>query len=186
MSIPSSVASCGGLTLFNNNRGVLNTLTTNELTQLQRDAEAYATAVSTIRNDRNARSLDPTSVVPERLNDQELAAQITQIQRLITDLENDIQGETRYATDLRAGIEQRLVQLQQQESDLVQKQQLIKTRDRMLQIAMEKNIYKRKLIYVLISVILVIIVFMMLGYVAYRRGFKVNNFGNKGLSNLSV
>lgn len=168
MSVPSSVGTCSGSSLFTN-AGNLSLLSQQELEDLRRDANAYSTDITTLINNRRFAITDPASNTAEALNDQELSAQITQIQNLIRDLETEISQETGYATDLRAGIEQRLTQLQQQEADLQQKQQLIRTRDRMLQIAMEKNIYKRKLIYVLISVILVIIVFLMLGYVAYRR-----------------
>jgi predicted RND superfamily exporter protein len=174
--------------------GTLGTLNDAELQRLRDAAKNYISTIADQQADRN--NLPQTNPTPpyEQMTDTELEAQITQIQNLIGDLQNELDQQNGYAADIRAGLNQRLVQLQQQEADLHQKQQLVKTRDRMLQVAMEKNMYKRKLIYVLLSVILVIIVFLMLGYVAYRRvgGSNLvksasNNLKNLGsnLSNLS-
>jgi len=160
-------SSCSTSRLFGYT-GTLGTLSNAELARLRSDAAAY---ITTIADQQGALNNLPITATPpyEQMTDAELEAQITQIQNLIDTLEDDLDKQNGYAADIRAGLNQRLVQLQQQEADLHQKQQLVKTRDRMLQVAMEKNMYKRKLIYVLLSVILVIIVFLMLGYVAYRR-----------------
>jgi uncharacterized protein len=50
--------------------------------------------------------------------------------------------------------------------------QLVATRDRMLQLSQERNVYKKKIIYVLLSMIIALIVFVMSGYTISGKLFK--------------
>jgi septal ring factor EnvC (AmiA/AmiB activator) len=59
-------------------------------------------------------------------------------------------------------------QLEQMNSHIKDKIKLIETRNRMLQVSIEKNNYKKKVIYTLISVILAIIIIMLVAYVYFN------------------
>lgn len=134
----------------------LNQLTQAELRQLSIDTQTYANSILDIRSEE----------------EQTLNQQIGQVQQLILDLEQE--EKTRNLN--RTSIQTRLGQLQDQETDLNRKTNLIQTRDRMLQIAMDKNVYKQKLIYILLSVIFCIFILSMIGYVLYKR-YGGNNGG---------
>ena len=53
----------------------------------------------------------------------------------------------------------------EQESEIQEKNKLILTRSRMLQISQERNIYKKKIIYTLIAIILLLLVLTLASYV---------------------
>lgn len=57
----------------------------------------------------------------------------------------------------------------QQELDIQNKRELINTRNRMLELSMEKNIYKRKVIYTILALILAVIVMLVAGYVTFNK-----------------
>jgi hypothetical protein len=60
-------------------------------------------------------------------------------------------------------------------SDNIQnKMQQVATKDRMLQISHEKNIYKRKIIYILVSMIVALIISVIFGYTFFSK--LVNKF----------
>ncbi len=76
--------------------------------------------------------------------------------------------------------EKRLRQIEQMK-EIEEKEKLILTRSRMLQIAQERNSYKKKIIYSLIAAILAIFIFTILMYVFYTRklaGVAKGNGGN--------
>jgi hypothetical protein len=52
--------------------------------------------------------------------------------------------------------------------------QQVATKDRMLQISHEKNIYKRKIIYILVSMIVALIISVIFGYTFFSK--LVNKF----------
>ena len=56
-----------------------------------------------------------------------------------------------------------------QEREIEDKKKLIETRNRMLQISQEKNIYKKKIIYTLISIIIAISLIIITGYTFFNR-----------------
>jgi hypothetical protein len=53
----------------------------------------------------------------------------------------------------------------EQESEIQEKNKLILTRSRMLQLSQERNIYKKKIIYTLIAIILLLLVLTLASYV---------------------
>ena len=55
-------------------------------------------------------------------------------------------------------------------SDNIQnKMQQVATKDRMLQISHERNIYKRKIIYILVSMIVALIISVIFGYTVFSK-----------------
>ena len=53
--------------------------------------------------------------------------------------------------------------------DIKNKMQLVATRDRMLQISQERNVYKKKIIYVLLSMIIALIISVIFGYTIFSK-----------------
>ena len=58
--------------------------------------------------------------------------------------------------------------------DIQNKMQIVATRDRMLQLSQERNVYKKKIIYVLLSIIIALIIAVIYSY---------NLFSNPKISN---
>lgn len=54
-------------------------------------------------------------------------------------------------------------------SDIKNKMQLVATRDRMLQLSQERNMYKRKIIYVLFSIVIVLLISIISTYTIYGK-----------------
>jgi len=73
-----------------------------------------------------------------------------------------LQNTTNTIKTLNSGI-------QMNEADINRLKGQLSTRDRMLQVSIEKNVYKRKIIFTLISVILLIIILMGAGFFYLRK-----------------
>jgi len=58
--------------------------------------------------------------------------------------------------------------------EIQDKEKLLLTRSRMLQIAQDRNSYKKKLIYTLIALIFLIFIFTLALYVYFNRKVKMN------------
>src|SRR5210317_930920 len=57
----------------------------------------------------------------------------------------------------------------QYDNDIKSKMQLVATRDRMLQLSQERNIYKQKIIYVLVSFIVALLIGSISVYTIFNR-----------------
>lgn len=70
-------------------------------------------------------------------------------------------------------VEQSILNMKQiqtdQLSEINQKEQLLVTRSRMLQIAQDKNAYKTKVIYTLIAIIFLIFILILVIYAMYNK-----------------
>ena len=53
--------------------------------------------------------------------------------------------------------------------DIQDKMQLVATRDRMLQLSQERNSYKKKIIYVLITIVITLIIAIISGYTIFSK-----------------
>lgn len=83
--------------------------------------------------------------------------------RLIA-LQNNIKQQSQDLRTNEMSLEEKQAQILAQESEIDNKKKLLLTRDRMLQLSIEKNVYKKKVIYTLLSIIIVIIIMMLVGY----------------------
>jgi uncharacterized membrane protein len=59
--------------------------------------------------------------------------------------------------------------------EIQEKEKLLLTRSRMLQIAQDRNSYKKKIIYTLIALIFLIFIFTLALYVYFTRKIKMNS-----------
>ncbi len=63
---------------------------------------------------------------------------------------------------------------EKQKQEIEYKKRLLLTRDRMLALVYEKNIYKKKIIYTLLALIIFIIILMLFTYSYFQRGVNSN------------
>lgn len=144
-------------------------LSKTQLEELHTKAVGYMASIRGQLDNLGGTSKSIPNIPISTLDANQIQQQIIQITSLINALKGELSASTTSANNIRSDLSNKLQQLQQQEADLQQKRQIIQTRDRMLQLAMEKNVYRKKLIYILISVILAILIGLMFGYVVYRR-----------------
>lgn len=95
--------------------------------------------------------------------------QIASLNTKITDLNNEISENEAILNNYTDDMLGKREMLNKQKKILEDKMRLMRTRDRMLQLSIEKNVYKRKVIYTLVAMILGIIILMIAGYVAFNR-----------------
>ncbi len=70
---------------------------------------------------------------------------------------------------------QKQLRQKEQEAEIADKTQLVLTRARMLQLAEERNMYKKKIIYTLLAVILLILIITLTTYVFFSKQSKGSN-----------
>ncbi len=70
---------------------------------------------------------------------------------------------------------QKQLRQKEQEAEIAEKAQLVVTRSRMLQLAEERNMYKKKIIYTLLAVILLILIITLTTYVFFSKQSKPSN-----------
>ena len=63
----------------------------------------------------------------------------------------------------------KMTQHKYQQHELDYKRQLMETRNRMLQLSQEKNVYKTKVIYSLISIILLLVIVVLAVYINFSK-----------------
>ena len=83
--------------------------------------------------------------------------------------ENEIQSTNKKLKDYLKSIENNNIIYNNYSDNIQNNRQLVATRDRMLQISQERNIYKKKIIYVLLTIIIGIIIFLISGYTLYDK-----------------
>ena len=66
-------------------------------------------------------------------------------------------------------IKEKLKRIENQKELIERKKNLVITRERALELSQEKNVYKQNVIYTLISVVIAIIMFIILGFMLMKR-----------------
>lgn len=99
-------------------------------------------------------------------------ADLANYQQSLQDAVSNIQIESTFTDDIDAKnqqlIEKQMRQTQQMQ-EIEEKNKLILTRSRMLQLSQEKNIYKKKIIYSLIAIIFLILIITLSTYVYFSK-----------------
>jgi peptidoglycan hydrolase CwlO-like protein len=91
-----------------------------------------------------------------------ITAQINAINTLIASQQTEI-------ANANSSLDTKKTQLENLNRLIEDKMKLIDTRNRMLQVVIEKNSYKKKVIYTLISVIIAIVIIMLVAYVYFNK-----------------
>ena len=100
-------------------------------------------------------------------------------QESLQDAISNIQIESSFSDDIDAKNQQLIekqIRQKQQMQEIEEKNKLILTRSRMLQLSQEKNIYKKKIIYSLIAIIFLILIITLSTYVYFsKKKLAINN-----------
>ncbi len=100
-------------------------------------------------------------------------AELTQRQNsLMEQIQNNMKDINRHSEDIRQKdkeIEEKMVRGQLQRREIDFKQNLVLTRNRMLQLSQEKNVYKKKIIYTISSVIIFLVLIMLSTYIYFSK-----------------
>ena len=132
-----------------------------------RTAEDALAAKQNISDHSNLNMKDLTS---QQINSQDSAAQQSQVLKEITDqTQRKIRAQRAQLAMLEQELEEKELRSFMQQSEIENKSKLIDTRDRMFQLSQEKNVYKKKIIYTLLSLIIMTVILMMVSYTYFNR-----------------
>lgn len=92
-----------------------------------------------------------------------------QLKNMIQQQEGNIKSIYNKINDKDAALREKMQRNVEQEREIDYKRKLILTRDRMLQLSQEKNIYKTKIIYTLISFIIFLALIIMVSYTVFSK-----------------
>ncbi len=104
---------------------------------------------------------------------------LTQVSNYATNINNSINSLDDSVTGTYDAknlvLAQKQLRQKEQEAEIAEKTQLVLTRARMLQLAEERNMYKKKIIYTLLAVILLILIITLTTYVFFSKQSKTSN-----------
>ena len=105
-----------------------------------------------------------------------LSNEVTDAQKMISNITENIKELQTQSDKLQTNVSMRSSeiktaqdQIAKQMSELQNKRKLLITRNRMLQLSQDSNIYKQKVIYGLLAFIILCFVIMLVGYVSYKK-----------------
>ena len=91
---------------------------------------------------------------------------------------DNIQQQRGQITNLNSKIDEKRQRLMRQEEEIAEKQKIILTRNRMLNLSQANNSYNNKIIYVLVSLIFAFFIIMLLMYVNKNKKFNPKGAAN--------
>ena len=142
----------------------------------------YESNKEALKKAQDALTFEPSSVNQEtKLIDlqnkySEALSKLNEINKSLQDAQvrtaNDIQDTNKNIQNYKQTLQNNNLLFNKYSDDIKNNVQLVATRDRMLQLSQERNVYKKKIIYVLLSMIIALIVFVMSGYTISGKLFK--------------
>lgn len=167
------------LTQMNNNLGTATiTQLQNDLTYLQQTQKKVSDQLTMLYSASGVS--DPSSMAEQAekvasltdamnvINDQ-TSDTISQLKDMISNSHTTTNAQNKMLENVGGNIQDKQQRAEQQALTIEQKADLIRTRNRMLELSIEKNIYKRKVIYTILALILAVLVLMVAGYVTFNR-----------------
>ena len=138
------------------------------------DFDVQSAKVSDLKKAQDALTFEPSSVNQEtKLIDlqnkyTDAVDKLNEINKTLQDAQvrttNDIQTTNKTIQTYKQTLQNNNLLFNKYSDDIKNNMQLVATRDRMLQLSQERNVYKKKIIYVLLSIIIALIVFVISGY----------------------
>lgn len=95
--------------------------------------------------------------------------QTRQLQFMTRNTQQKINEQRGELDMLEEELERKEIRSEQQMAEIDNKLKLIETRNRMYQLSQEKNVYKKKIIMTLISLIIMTLILMMVSYTYFNR-----------------
>ena len=146
--------------------------------ELQDEYEKQVSLVSDLDSARTALAHDSSSVDPSKMMDiqakykkavddlNKLNSELLKVQQ---ETENSIKNTSSSIDEYRKTLHNNQKLFKKYNEDIQKKTHVVATRDRMLQLSQERNIYKKKIIYVLFSIIIALFVGVLVSYSFYRK-----------------
>ena len=105
------------------------------------------------------------------LNDatNELSVKREQLMNSLKESHHEIETQQSELNNLREEIKNKELRAKQQEYTIKNKETLINTRNRMLQISQEKNVYRKKVIYTLLALIVFVILIILISLTFFKK-----------------
>lgn len=136
-------------------------------------------SIKELKDAQDALTFDPNSVMREdQINDfrkkQDTEFQkLANIQNKLIEFNSKIDDHTKKTGDAIQNYQKALsnneMLFNKYNDDIRKKKDLVATRDRMLQLSQERNIYKQKMIFVLLSVIIALVVMVIVIYSIFNK-----------------
>ena len=105
----------------------------------------------------------------------DLQKKVENVRSMINKLTSGIKNKSNQITTIQSELEntnddlaERVQQQQQQNGDIDNKKTLLLSRERMLQLSIEKNIYNRKIIYTYVAIICLVLLLLFTAYYYYK------------------
>ena len=151
----------------------LDELTLEQLRQLQLQVAAQIAVESESAPDATASSI----VSQIQGIQQNISSNTTSLQNRATELLNKIKNQMELITQNNADLSSLESRNNLQMAELNNKKKIVETRNRMLQVSQEKNVFRKKLINVLLALIVGVTVLILIGYMTV--GGSSSNVGNR-------
>jgi predicted nucleic acid-binding Zn-ribbon protein len=146
--------------------------------------DIQAAKVSDLKKAQDALTFEPSSVNQEtKLIDlqnkySEALSKLNEINKSLQDAQvrtaNDIQDTNKNIQNYKQTLQNNNLLFNKYSDDIKNNVQLVATRDRMLQLSQERNVYKKKIIYVLLSIIIALIIAVIYSYNVFSKP-KISN-----------
>ena len=103
---------------------------------------------------------------------------ISRLNQIKNDIMSKLSTQRGQITNLNSKIDEKRQRLMRQEEEIAEKQKIILTRNRMLNLSQANNSYNNKIIYVLVSLIFAFFIIMLLMYVNKNKKFNPKGAAN--------
>lgn len=146
--------------------------------QLLEDYDKQAKLVAALHSARDAIAHDTSSTDLTKMAKiqaqyksavEELNTINNQLQTIQRQTQEDIRETSESINNYRRTLKNNHKLFQRYSSDIKDKMQLVATRDRMLQLSQERNMYKKKVIYVLFSIIIALLIAVISAYTVFGK-----------------
>lgn len=146
--------------------------------KLLADYDKQAKLVSAIQDAQNALTHDGGSTDLKKVSEiqkeykqalDELNEINNNLLKIQSQTEQDIQETSNSIRNYRRTLNNNHKLFQKYSDDIKNKMQLVATRDRMLQLSQERNMYKKKIIYVLFSIVIALLIAIISAYTVYGK-----------------
>ena len=113
--------------------------------------------------------------VMEHMETPDLSKQIEDTRAEISKINGEVQARQKQLSTIEAelkatndSLSRKVEQQKEQDKDISNKRKLLVSRERMLQLSIEKNVYNRKIIYTYIAIICLVLVLLFSAYYYYK------------------
>jgi len=115
-----------------------------------------------------------------------VTSEVDNLSKLITNVQNRTDKLKNELNQSNLSVTNKVLKLQQQKKLIEEKDELLRTRERMLQLSMDKNNYKMKMIYTYVALICFFILMIVSAYYYFNRKGGSNGMQSNQMMNKSI